>query len=146
MLDYYGLRHSNEGNLSNISTTVEDSWMHSLNVGHPDPKISKAGGDIAPNVKTAMINGMKVSAHRSAEVKPSTIYHAFGNEATNTAAKKLQEKYNLDYTVPSMLVQETAWRGARAAAGKDPELNKKLRESAEPKPKRTKKPKQMELF
>jgi len=146
MLDFYGLRHSNEGVLSNAAHTAEDSWMNSLNVGHPDPKVTKAGGDIKPTAKTSMIDGKKVSAHPSAEVQAPAIYHAFGNAATSLASQKLQDKYQTEFTVPNMLTQETAWRGVRAGAGKDSELNKKLREEKGPKLAKQKKPKQGELF
>ena len=147
MLDFYGLRHSNEGVLSNTAHTAEDSWMNSLNVGHPDPKITKAGGDIKPTAKTAMIDGKKVTAHPSPEVGAPAIYHAFGNAATSLASQKLQDKYQTEFTVPNMLTQETAWRGVRAGAGRDAELNKKKRKiaNAEKSPK-VKQPKQGELF
>lgn len=138
MFDYHNLRNSNEGVLSNTAHTAEDSWMNALTVGHPDPKITKVGGDIAPGVKTAMIDGKKVSAHPSPEVNAQALYHAFGNAATSLASKKLQEKHNLEFTVPNMLTQETAWRGVRAGAGRDPELNKKLRDLEPLKPKKQK--------
>lgn len=147
MFDFHNLRNSNEGVLSNTAHTAEDSWMNSLTVGHPDPKITKVGGDISPGVKTTIIDGKKVSAHSSAEVGAPAIYHAFGNAATSLASQKLQDKYNTEFTVPSMLTQETAWRGVRAAAGRDPELNKKMRDSAPQKAKRVKKEKnQSSLF
>jgi hypothetical protein len=146
MFDFYGLRHNSEGVLSSTAHTAEDSWMNALTVGHPDPKITKAGGDIKPTAKAAMIDGKKVSAHPSAEVGAPAIYHAFGNAATSLASNKLQEKYQTEFNVPNMLTQETAWRGVRAGAGRDHELNKKLRESAPAKPAKQKKPKQEELF
>lgn len=124
MFDYHGLRGSNEGVLSNAGHTAEDSWMQGISVGIKDPKLVKAGGDVAPGRKTMTdAQGVRVSAHEDPAVKGPALYHAWNNEATHQAAQRIQQQHGLGFTVPSTLVQETAWTGTRRRVGADPEFN-----------------------
>ena len=138
MLDYHGLRSSNEGTLSNNGPTAEDNWMRAASVGHLNPATLKGAGDINPTNKSYKthkeINGETVSAIHSAsrnpEVKANSVYHAWNNEATHQASLMIQKEHGLDYTVPSQFVQETAWTGLRRHAGADPDFNAENRETA----------------
>jgi hypothetical protein len=116
MFDFSGLRESNEGILSNEGHTTEDSWMHSTNFRHMvDPRYpdKKVMGEVLPSVKTAKVRGKTTPVYPHPDFGGGSTYHAFGNAATIQAAKDLQSKYGLSYTVPSALVQETAWAAAR---------------------------------
>ena len=116
MFDFHGLRDSNEGILSNQGHSTEDSWMHSTNYRHmmaPEYPDKKVMGELIPSVKTATVRGKDVSVYPHPDFGGQSVYHAFGNQATSTAAKMLQDKYHLGYTVPAAMVQETAWAAAR---------------------------------
>jgi len=135
MLDFHGLRDSNEGILSNQGHTAEDSWMRAISVGHKNPETMKGAGDISPTRKsytthedvagtpTSVIH----SVSRDARVKPTSVYHAWNNEATHKASEMLQTRHGLGYTVPSTLVQETAWTSKRREVGADPQWNAQTR-------------------
>jgi hypothetical protein len=116
MFDFSGLRDSNEGILSNEGHTTEDSWMHSVSARHlmspkyPDKKVM---GEILPSAKTAKVNGKNVTVYAHPDFSGGAVQHLFGNAATIQAAKDLQAKHGLSYTVPSAMVQETAWAAAR---------------------------------
>lgn len=124
MLDYHGLRSSTEGQLGH-GHTAEDSWQQSISVSIPDESKMKAVGDIPyKGGKTAVLRGgRKVSASPDPRVGGTAVYHAANNEATRRAAVKLESDHDLGYRVPTTLVQETGWAGARRAAGEDPEYN-----------------------
>lgn len=116
MMDFHGLRNSNEGILSNEGHTTEDSWMHSTNYHHmvderyPDRKVM---GEVVPGNKAAEVNGKKVSVHSSPDFGGQGVYHAFGNAATTEAAKMLEKKHNFGFAVPAAGIQEVAWSAAR---------------------------------
>jgi len=142
MLDFHGLRDSNEGILSNHGHTAEDSWMRAISVGHKNPETMKGAGDINPTRKSYTTRedvdegGGKShpvftshSVSRDARVKPTSVYHAWNNEATHKASEMLQTRHGLGYTVPSTLVQETAWTSKRREVGADPQWNAQARET-----------------
>lgn len=134
MFDYEGLRASNEGVLSNARVkdghTAEDSWMFATSVGITDPSLFKAGGDVTPGAKTAELDGQRVSVSSDPRVGANAMYHAWNHEATTMAAERLQRKYDLEYTVPAMLVQETTWTANRRRAGGDSDFNKQRKQEA----------------
>lgn len=135
MLDFHGQRSRNDGILSNNGHTAEDSWMRAISIGHSNPATMKGAGDINPTRKAYKApgpDGTEVvhSVSRNAAVKPVSVYHAWNNEATHRAAQQLQEKYGLEYTVPSTLVQETSWTQVRKDVGADPQWNAHNREQA----------------
>jgi hypothetical protein len=92
---------------------------------YPDKKVM---GELIPGVKTAKVRGKDVSVYPHPDFGGQSVYHAFGNQATSTAAKMLQDKYQLHYTVPAAMVQETAWAAARREDYK--ETNPEFKESA----------------
>ena len=134
MFDYHGLRGSNEGILSNNGHTAEDSWMRAVSVGHRNPDTMKGAGDIGPTRKSYTTHedtGTVVhSVSRDARVNGNAMYHAWNNEATHRAAQTLQKQHSTEFTVPSTLVQETAWTAKRREVGADPQYNKANRASA----------------
>lgn len=125
MLDLYGKRHSEEGILSPHLTTPQDSWQMGIhNVGVSEPSVTKVSGDMAPGVKTHQ----GVSAAPDARITSQNVVHAVHDEATQKAAAMLTSEYRPGYRVPSQLVQETGWTGARRLAGEDSEFNAQQRE------------------
>jgi hypothetical protein len=138
MLDYHGLRDSKEGVLSDNGHTAEDSWMRAISVGHANPKTMKGAGDINPTRKSYTTHdtvgdtttSVVHSVSREAQIKPTSVYHAWNNEATHKAAESLQSQHGLDYSVPSTMVQETAWTAKRREVGADSEWNAQNRASA----------------
>ena len=110
MLDYHGLRSSNEGILSNKGHTAEDSWMNSVSSGVKGTD-AKVMGDLTLTRKAGIGAG-------DARITPGGIQHAWNHEATTRAAERLGKKYDTEYTVPSRLVQEAAWYTARREAPK----------------------------
>lgn len=128
MLDLWGKRDSNEGILSNKQHTAEDNWMRGVSVGLKDPGLLKAGGDVQPGIKVHPEHGPAAPPGVGGEA----VYHAWNQRATQMAAEKLQKQHGLEFTVPSVLVQETAWTGARREAGQsggrgDQEFNAHVR-------------------
>lgn len=114
MLDLFGERESNEGILSNEANTAEDTWMQSISRNLPGRREMKAVGDVGMSKKTFVNRvGRRVAAHPSPQVGPAAVQHAWQNKATQQAATMLQDEYKTDFTVPSVLVQETAWTGIR---------------------------------
>lgn len=112
MFDYVNLRDSNEGRLSNTSHTAEDSWQQAITSDLPEPKLMKAAGDVAVTAKAH--DGVSVSP--DPRVGAASLRHAWENEATSRAAQQMQHKYLTEYTVPSMMIQETGWTGVRRHA------------------------------
>lgn len=112
MLDPTGLRSSNEGALSNRAITAEDKWMQAISVSPEDPQHIKASAEVQVGKKTH--SGVSVS--KDARVGPAAVQHAWNQEATHRAAKLVEDTFQTPYTVPAMLVQETAWSGTRRVA------------------------------
>ena len=124
MFDFYGLRDSNEGVLSNNLQTPNDSWMIANEAQQPQA-VRKVAGDITMKTKKATTKrGRKLDVGAGdATVSPEGIQHAVGNEATHRAAREVQEDLNLGFTVPAMMVQEGVWAAERRNAGGDKDFN-----------------------
>lgn len=125
MFDFYGLRDSNEGVLSNRLQTPNDSWMIANEAQQPQA-VRKVAGDITMQTKTGTTKrGRKLEVGTGdATVQPEGIQHAIGNEATHRAAKEVQQDLGLDFTVPSMMVQEGVWASERRNVGGDAGVKK----------------------
>ena len=125
MLDLFGKRGSQEGILNPRLSTPQDSWQMGIhNVGVSEPSVIKVSGDVTPGSKTHQ--GTTVSP--DARVTPANVAHAVHDEATMRAAAILTRRFRPGYEVPSQLVQETGWTGARRLAGGDAEYNAAVRE------------------
>jgi hypothetical protein len=134
MLDFYGLRDSNEGVLSNQLPMPEDSWMNATSFDQPAP-IKKAAGDITLSAKkgtTKRGRALSVGAGNP-DITKGGIQHAVNTEATNRAAMTVQKDLGLSYTVPSMMIQEGTWAVVRRESGEDPAYNAERKKSAEKK-------------
>lgn len=136
MFDFYGMRESNEGVLSNKLAMPEDSWMNAVSYDQPAP-IKKAAGDITLGAKTGKTKrGRELSVGKgNPDINPTAIQHAVNVEATSRAAKNVQETLGVDFTVPSMMVQEGVWAETRREAGGDPAYNAIRRSQKQPKAK-----------
>lgn len=136
MFDFYGLRNSNEGILSNNLPMPEDSWMNAVSYDQPEP-IKKAAGDITLGSKTGKTKrGRELSVGKgNKDITPLGIQHALNSEATSRAAKTVQETLGLDYTVPAMMIQEGTWAETRRESGGDAEYNARKRTPKGPKSK-----------
>lgn len=145
MLDFDGLRSSNEGVLSNQLQTPNDSWMLA-NMYQQKPEVFKVAGDVNLTAKTGKTKrGRELSVGKgNPNITPAGIQHAVGNAATTGAAKAIQQDLDLDFTVPSMLVQESVWAADRRTMGEDAAYNAARRE-ATPKKERIKKSKDRQL-
>ena len=119
MFDFSGLRDNNEGILSNEGHTTGDSWEKSIDFNHvvderyPDPK---AMGEFNPRGKSSQVDGERVSVFPHPEYDNAAVHHTFINQAHSEAAKMLQKKYSLHYTVPAAMVQEVDWAAQRRKA------------------------------
>lgn len=124
MFDFYGLRNSNEGILSNNLQTANDSWMLANQYQQPEP-VRKISGDINMKTKkTKTKRGRVLSVgDQDATISTAGIQHAVGAGATTQAAKELQDEMDVDYTIPSVMVQEGVWAAERRKAGGDAEFN-----------------------
>ena len=133
-LDITGLKHSNEGVLSNKLDTPQDTWMHTNSYGSGAD--AKAMGDQTFSRKQTEDKGV---VSRNAKVKADTIQHAVGSFATQKAAERIQKDLGMESTVPAMLVQETVWASQRRNTAKstrarnataDPEYNQARQKTA----------------
>ena len=130
--------------MSNRATTAEDTWMNSITVGQKNHTLPGSSTNV---MKTAgsdalgYVTGKKhdgVSVDPDSRVGPSAVQHAYNNAATQRASVTLHRRYGLDYTVPAVATQESAWLEARREGGKDPIHNAALRDAAaEAAPKKT---------
>lgn len=118
-LDITGLKHSNEGILSNKADTAQDSWIYTNSYGKGAD--AKAMGDQAFSKKVTKDKGV-VSSNR--DVGPASIMHAVNSHATQKAAEKIQKDLGMESTVPSTLVQETAWEVERRSTPKSTRFRK----------------------
>lgn len=125
MFDFYGLRDSNEGILSNEAPTAEDSWMKAISYNNP-PETFKRGGDTV--VTRKRVAGRPVIGGGNTQFTPQGIEHAVHHQATVDAAKQIQSDLGVDFTVPSIMVQEGAWAHARRTANEDPAFNASMSE------------------
>lgn len=118
-LDITGLKRSNEGILSNKADTAQDSWIYANSYGKGAD--AKAMGDQAFSKKVTKDKGV-VSSNR--DVGPASIMHAVNSHATQKAAEKIQKDLGMESTVPSTLVQETAWEVERRSTPKSTRFRK----------------------
>lgn len=115
-LDLWGLRGSNEGVLSNEAHTAEDSWMRSNSLKDVPEDIRKGAADVL-TVGSKSVNGQTIGKG-NAQITPAGIEHAVHHEATVRAAKKIQKMAGVDFTVPSIMVQETVWADSKRTTPK----------------------------
>lgn len=134
MFDFYGLRDSNEGILSNEAPTAEDSWMKAVSFNKFGE--IKRGGDTKLTAKQLNENSVMIGAGDT-RISPLAIEHAVHHQATVDAAKGLQEDLGVSFTVPSIAVQETAWAHTRRDAGGDDAFNALTAPPKEDKKKKT---------
>lgn len=133
--DLWGKKDSTEGILSPTRNTAEDSWMNSITMGQPLDVTVNGRTNVGKTIGSEDI-GMKFpkgrgaeSIHPSGQVTPTTLLHAYNNEATIRAARSVGRETGLvndrgDSMLPSVAMQEVAWTEARRVANKDPEYNR----------------------
>ena len=86
------------------------------------------------------VDAGRLSMQFAAWILDEGIEHAFHQKAVENTAAHIERTLDLPFTVPSRMVQETAgWAVPRREAGKDPEFNAHLRETAPPRTPRSKK-------
>lgn len=121
-MDLYGLADSNEGILSDENHTAEDTWMQSITARHlVDGEVETTGRKSVKDRAVRYVKGLAdVNMTAKGDVAPGDtsvsaagVQHAFNNAATTQAARALQSEFQMDSTVPSVLVQETAWTAQR---------------------------------
>lgn len=124
MFDFYGLRGSNEGVLSNEAPTAQDSWMKAVSYNNPQGSY-KAAGETSLGKKTLVKNGVKrpTIGGGNTQFTSAGIEHAVHHQATVDAAKQVQSDLGVDFTVPSIMLQEGTWADARRNSGDDPAFN-----------------------
>jgi hypothetical protein len=116
--DLYGLQDSNEGLLSNRHHTAEDTWMQAASNRHLMPegqsrrRLLKGLSDIPFGGKTDS-RGEAVGGRGDTSISGEGVQHAWHNRATTMASEKLQDKYDTEFTIPSVGVQETSWTALR---------------------------------
>ena len=140
--DFHGLQNSNEGHLSNVAPTPIDLHHKRISYNQPEGAPYAAVGDISLTAKGDIAHGDK-------KVTGEGIEHAVLQDAVHQAAKQIQEKYNLPFTVPSRVVNEGAWAVTREKTGDDPNVEKNAAHEAALKEHQRKKAnlsKQMDLF
>lgn len=118
MIDFFGLRDSNEGHLSNTAPTPIDLHHRRISYTQPAGAPYAASGDLPMTAKGDVARGDK-------KVTAAGVEHAVLQDAIHETAKRLQTKHNLQYTVPSRLVNEGSWAGTREMTGDDTNPMKK---------------------
>ena len=140
--DVTGLQKDNSGGLSNVGDIAADMYVRAKVNGQPPHLASQVSGIFLGN-KTGNDpkTGEEVTVgSRDPRVTTQGIEHAFHQKAVENTAAHLERTLDLPFTVPSRMVQETAgWAVPRREAGKDPEFNAHLRETAPPRTPRSKK-------
>ena len=126
MIDFYGLRSSNEGHLSNVAPTPID--MHHRRIAYDQPHGAPyaASGDLNMSAKGAVAQGDK-------KITATGVEHAVLQDSVHEAAKRIQTENNLHFTVPSRMMNEASWASTREMTGDDPNPAKKERANAHPK-------------
>ena len=142
MFDFEGLRSSNEGVLSNKLQTPNDSWMLANERQQPQ-EVRKVAGDVSLSTKQMKTKrGRQLSVGMgNKDITPAGIQHAVGAEATTRAAREIQSDLGLDFTMPSMMVQEGVWAAERRGANADAPFNARQRDAQPKKEKRQAAPK-----
>jgi hypothetical protein len=123
MLDYHGLRDKNEGHLSNVAPTANDLHHRRLSYNQPAGAPYAAAGDLTMSAKGNVAKG-------DTKISGDTVEHAVLQDVVHETAKRLQEKHNLQYSVPSRMVNEAAWASTRVMTGDDPNPAKKEADAA----------------
>lgn len=123
MLDYHGLRDKNEGHLSNVAPTANDLHHRRLSYNQPAGAPYAAAGDLTMTAKGNI-------AKQDTKITGKTVEHAVLQDVVHETAKRLQEKHNLQYSVPSRMVNEAAWASTRVMTGDDPNPAKKEADAA----------------
>jgi hypothetical protein len=140
--DVTGLQKDNSGGLSNTANIAADMYVRAKVNGQPPHLASQVSGIFLGN-KTGNDpkTGEEVTVgSRDTRVTTQGIEHAFHQKAVENTAAHIERTLDLPFTVPSRMVQETAgWAVPRREAGKDPEFNAHLRETAPPRTPRSKK-------
>ena len=154
-MDLHGLAHSTEGILSPTRNTAEDTWMNAITYGQdldttlPGTR-TNVGKFLASDKGLALDvpkrDAAGTSVHPSGQVGSAAVLHAYNNEATVRAARRIGESTGVvDHrgrsVFPAVAVQEVAWTEARRRAGKDPAYNQSQVQQRGPKP-----PRQDEMF
>ena len=117
--DFYGLQSSNQGHLSNMAPTPVDLHHKRIAYNQPEGAPYAAAGDLSLTAKGDIAKGDK-------KITGEGIEHAVLQDSIHQAAKRLQEKYDLPFSVPSRVVNEGAWAVTREKTGDDPNTEKNL--------------------
>jgi hypothetical protein len=125
MIDFYGLRSSNEGHLSNVAPTPIDMHHRRIAYAQPHGAPYAASGDLNMSAKGPVAQGDK-------KITATGIEHAVLQDSVHEAAKRIQTENNLHFTVPSRMMNEASWASTREMTGDDPNPAKKERAKAHP--------------
>lgn len=127
-LDLWGLQGSTEGVLSPTRSTAEDTWMTALTVGQDvnttvgSTNVAKASAsDKTLSLDIPVTYGGE-KAHPAGPVDSQALLHAWNNEATVRAARKVGEMTGVE-NFPAIAAQEVPWTEVRRQTDKDPEYN-----------------------
>lgn len=123
MIDFYGLRSSNEGHLSNVAPTPIDLHHRRMAYTQPEGAPYSAAGDLPMSAKGDIAKG-------DTKVTGEGVEHAVLQDSVHQAAKRIQEQHGLNFTVPSRMVNEASWASTRVRTGDDPHPARKEAEAA----------------
>jgi hypothetical protein len=132
VLDLVGMRHSESGLLASKGPTTEDTWQQAFTTGQPLTTVDRANvaKTVGPLASVETTGGRGNRIHPDSRVGVVALQHAYNNEATIRAAKRVSGQHDLGYKIPAVAVQEVAWTQGRIEAGKDPEHSQALAASA----------------
>lgn len=134
MFDYHNLRDSNEGHLSNEAPTPIDLHHRRMSYTQPSGAPYAASGDLPMSAKGNIARGDK-------KITGEGVEHAVLQDAVHEASKRIQKEHNLQFTVPSRMMNEGSWASTREMTGDDP-----LPKEKAPKASKKKQMTQGELF
>jgi hypothetical protein len=123
MIDFYGLRSSNEGHLSNVAPTPIDLHHRRMAYTQPEGAPYAASGDLTMSAKGDIAKG-------DTKITAEGIEHAVLQDSVHQAAKRIQEQHGLNFTVPSRMMNEASWASTRVRTGDDPHPARKEAEAA----------------
>jgi hypothetical protein len=123
MFDYHGLRDSNTGHLSNEAPTPLDLHHRRMAYTQPAGAPYGASGDLTMTAKGNIARGDK-------KITGESVEHAVLQDSVHQAAKRIQSEHNLQYTVPSRMINEGSWASTRVMTGDDPNPAKKEADAA----------------
>jgi hypothetical protein len=124
-LDLTGLQHLDSGHFSNMATTPID--LHHRRMAYTQPVNTKtqapysAAGDLPMTAKGNIAKG-------DTKITAAGVEHAVLQDSVHQAAKRVQEKYDLPFSVPSRLMNEGSWASTRHTTG-DSEVNTAKKEA-----------------